>query len=106
VAPASVNTGLEDDSWVGAAVGLSEGASSIEEGGGCSNEDCWDEDSNVDCAEGCSVVCCWKDVGSAGGCSEEGEGSSLVEDSWNEVEGMVVGSTVDCSILDDDDEGC
>ena len=103
MAPASVNTGLEDDSWVGAAVGLSEGASSIEEGGGCSNEDSWDEDSNVDCA---SVVCCWKDVGSAGGCSEEGEGSSLVEDSWNEVEGMVVGSTVDCSILDDDDEGC
>ena len=104
MAPASVNTGLEDDSWVGAAVGLSEGVSSIEEGGGCSNADCWDEDANVDCAEGCSVVCCWKVFGSADGCSEEGTGSGSVGGSWNEVEGMVVGSTIDCSELDD--EGC
>jgi hypothetical protein len=55
VAPASVNTGLEDDSSNGAAVGLSGGASSLEEGAGCWNEDCWDEGSKVDSGEGCSV---------------------------------------------------
>ena len=73
VAPASVNTGLEDDSSNGAAVGLSEGASSLEEGVGCSDEDSWKEFSKVDCTEdcsvgeGCSVVCSWKVVGSAVG---------------------------------------
>jgi len=107
VAPASVNTGLEDDSSDGGAVGLSEGASSLDEGGGGSNEDSWDEGSNVDSGEdcsvgeGCSVVCSRKLVCSAVDCSEEGEGDCSVVGSWKEVEGVVVGPTVDCSGLDD-----
>lgn len=107
VAPASVNTGLEDVSSNGGAVGLSEGASSLDEGGGCSNEASWVGGSKVDSAEGCSVgegcsvVCSWKVVGSAVDCSEEGEGACSVVGSWKEVEGVVVGSMVDCSGLDD-----
>jgi hypothetical protein len=102
VAPASVNTGLEDGSSNGAAVGLS-----LEEGGGCSNEDCWDEGSKVDSGEGCwvdqgcSVVCSWNVVGSVVDCSEEGAGACSVVGSWKKVEGEVVGSMVDCSGLDD-----
>ena len=108
VAPASVNTGLEDDPSDGGAVGLSEGASPLDEGGGGSNEDSWDEGANVDSGEedcsvgeGCSVVCSWNIVGSAVDCSEEGEGACSVVGSWKDVEGVVVGSTVDCSGLDD-----
>lgn len=107
VAPASVNTGLEDGSSNGAAVGLSGGASLLEEGGGGSNEDPWDVGSKVDSGEGCwvdqgcSVVCSWNVVGSAVDCSEEGEGACSAVGSWKNVEGVVVGPMVDCSGLDD-----
>lgn len=71
----------------------------MEEGGGCSEEGASYEVVSTKVSDvGSAGTCSEKDVGGACAVVEEAGACSIFEASMNVVEGVVVGSTVDCCV--------